>query len=524
MKPIFLNISLAAFLMVGAGLQAGDMPEQEPPVTPQKEAPTQNEDLAHQIKAEQIRQQSDLVIKGNDELLPGFKKEVFLGEVAPEYQEHILKVLARLMQDFRAVHTKNYTPDVIPGTIRIVLADVLKGKDAQSIAGFMNATHMAGLNYLTNGAASLFVESQLPTTFKQHLFSGIKALFCMPSMHPDEVLEKAADMQIKQDIIDTYIAKQIELYKRAVFVEWSAADEILHSGQGRSLLAKLGMGGTQAYNIWKQVPLEKITMLYGLTTLDGIGLLPDNEKTKEVVVVGLVGLTIPANTFKGLSYIKDLVIIAANVTGRVEVILEDDAFVGLDNLTSLHLHTYNSKKGLTLTKRTLAGLTSLEFLTIENLRTSSIEPGTFDGLKNLLVLKLSNNGLETVDAHAFSGLSQLKNLYLDNNIIHQVEKQAFNGLGNLTLLSLNNNRLNGLSAESFAPLKKLGFLDVRNNPIPLDNLTTLRKKIRKGCYIAYPSEHLWEKGGWSLLPVRSELHRLNEELSVKPVVEEETQK
>lgn len=228
-RRILLNMVTGWLLAAGLGLQAADMPSQEqavPAVAAEEQelAPAASEKVGESQPAEspgEVQAQAqqtavgasaiepttqkiaigyEIVLKGNDQFIPGFKKEVFLGEVAPMYQELILKALARLMQDFRAVQAKNYTPDVIPGTIYAVLANVLKGKDAQDIAGFMNATYMAGLGYLTNGAATLFVATQLPTTFKQHLTTGIKSIFCMGSVQPDDVLEKAADMQVNKEV------------------------------------------------------------------------------------------------------------------------------------------------------------------------------------------------------------------------------------------------------------------------------------------------------------------------------------
>jgi hypothetical protein len=487
------------------------------------------------VKAREIL---EVVYNTSKKLIPGFDPKKLL-TVELEYAKLIMTAIERLMPDLIAVQAKNYTPDVMPGTIRAVLNLLLKGKDARELVGFMNATHTVGLGYLTNGVAALFVESQLPTTAVQKGLSKVKQLFCMGPIDPDDLMEKAADMQVNNDVINMYIKKHVAMYKKHfAYQEFSVADWVLfkesmfedtpHKNYGDFFLYTMmkkyfAQHGKRA---WQELEKE-VTWLPGLSTLDGMNFL-DATKSR-LLILGYKGDSINADSFKNMSHLKKI-----EIKGMVssDFTIEDNAFAGLSGLEVLIIDNTMYSKGtwsgwwarsfgvrgplkLMLTKSTFAGLDNLKYLKVNGVHIPYIVPGTFDAMPGLTVLHLENGGLDTIDADTFKNLTNLKNLYLDNNTIQLVNDRAFAGLSQLTLLSLRNNRLSSLYANQVKDLKKLGFLDIRGNTISKDQLTKLRRGLRKGCYMAFDYENAIETGWrWGItVPMETELKRLNDELS-----------
>ncbi len=479
-------------------------------------------------------------------LVPGFDP-IKLFETTPAYAQLIMTAITWLKDDLVQVQQKGYTPEVIPYTIKVTLRALFKGKDFQEIIGFMNAAYAVGLPYFANAAASLFVDSQLPTTALSKGVSKVKRLFCMGPIDPNDLMEKAIDMGVDENIANTYIKKHVAMYKKHfAYEEVTVADWVIfkeqteddpHKNYGNDFLARMATPLIKkGFEVIKEIE-KTVTWLPGLTSLDGMNFLDATNSREDLLILGYKGDFIPAYAFKTMSHLKSV-----EIKGIVspDFSIQDNAFAGLNKLEMLIIDNAIYSKGtwggwfvrglgfkgplkLDLRKETFAGLDQLQYLAINQVHIPYIRPGTFDLMPNLEVLKLENGELDTIDAETFKGLPNLKNLYLGNNTIQLLNDRAFDGLAQLKLLSLENNNLSSLFANQFKELKKLGFLDLRGNPISTDALTKLRRGLRKGCYIATDFEKKFERTWWGLHLEPNELKRLNDALSVQEESEQAQQ-
>ncbi|XP_063968375.1 toll-like receptor 4 [Lytechinus pictus] len=175
--------------------------------------------------------------------------------------------------------------------------------------------------------------------------------------------------------------------------------------------------------------------------------------------------------------------------------IPDNVFLGLENLTSLDLH---SNPITYLTVESLKGLQQLETLDLSETRLTSIASGTFRFVPNLKILNfrnadlrqanplrflidipnlesidLSGNNLQTLDlwneyfqVSIFSGNTRLREIRLDNNpIIVDIPARTFENLTSLSILSLNVCGLKSIQANIFTTLVNLTSLSFNMNTI-----------------------------------------------------------
>ena len=163
--------------------------------------------------------------------------------------------------------------------------------------------------------------------------------------------------------------------------------------------------------------------------------------------------------FSNLTVCVEITLYNCNIS-----VVEEDAFLGLVNLTALllyrnkirtmetltgtfnHLHSLRSlyleyNKLTIIQAGMLENLTNLSWLDIQYNEINKTEPGAFRGLSGLVDLYSSGNKLWIIKSETFKTLSALKNLWLHSNNISIIELGAFEDLKTLTYLSLESNRL-----------------------------------------------------------------------------------
>ncbi|XP_070803991.1 chondroadherin-like protein [Pituophis catenifer annectens] len=118
--------------------------------------------------------------------------------------------------------------------------------------------------------------------------------------------------------------------------------------------------------------------------------------------------------------------------------IPNGSFIGLKNLTSLHL---------------------------QNCKIKVLQPGAFWDLRTLIYLYLSNNDISSIDADIFRDTTQLAYLFLDHNKFTQMPKDAFRYLPNLFAFHLQHNSIRQLSDNAVAGMKQLRCLYLTGNHI-----------------------------------------------------------
>jgi len=204
-----------------------------------------------------------------------------------------------------------------------------------------------------------------------------------------------------------------------------------------------------------KIPSESFTNLQNLQNLELLN-LPIQEIQKDA--------------FKTLKKLKKLHI--SNWSSLRQI--NQDAFVGLSNLTYLSLISCSLNK---LSEASLSPLTSLKQLNLAQNPNLKLKSANFRHLKSLEELYLSHTGLHSFQESPFSFMTSLRILDLSNNRIDALPSHLFFQLDNLVSLNISNNNLKTVPHDTLEPLQHLHTIDVTNNPIVCDcNLKWLRRK------------------------------------------------
>ena len=148
--------------------------------------------------------------------------------------------------------------------------------------------------------------------------------------------------------------------------------------------------------------------------------------------------------------------------------VEDDAFVGLSNITQLHL---DSNQLTTVPVTALVKLSaSLEELDMNGNQMDSLLTHSFRDLSAMRVLRLNRMPtLRFVDRNSFVNLSSLERVELSGNAaLKYVDRDAFLNVPNITNISLAGCALSAVDRQLVEALTSLKSVDLRLNPIDCD--------------------------------------------------------
>jgi len=170
--------------------------------------------------------------------------------------------------------------------------------------------------------------------------------------------------------------------------------------------------------------------------------------------------------------------------------VEDDAFIGLSNVTRLNL---DSSQLTVVPTRALVRLsTSLEELDMSGNQLDALLTHSFHDLSALRVLRLSRIlTLQFVDRNCFDNMSSLERVELSgNSALKYVDREAFINVPNIADISLAGCRLFAVDRQLVDTLTSLKSLDLRLNPISCDchtkwmrlsNIITVDVDVWKQC-------------------------------------------
>ncbi|XP_078582162.1 uncharacterized protein LOC144865383 [Branchiostoma floridae x Branchiostoma japonicum] len=128
----------------------------------------------------------------------------------------------------------------------------------------------------------------------------------------------------------------------------------------------------------------------------------------------------------------------------------------------------------------LRNLSSLKLLNIENNALVVLRNNTFVGVTNLTSVFLGGNDLIDIEQDAFKSVSHLKQLRLNNNKLTIIHNETFKGLISLISLNLASNQLEYIESRAFFRLNLLKYLDLSYN-----KLTTLESDSFDGLMVSY---------------------------------------
>ncbi|XP_019633059.1 PREDICTED: leucine-rich repeat and transmembrane domain-containing protein 2-like [Branchiostoma belcheri] len=151
---------------------------------------------------------------------------------------------------------------------------------------------------------------------------------------------------------------------------------------------------------------------------------------------------IPLGFLRNLSVLKLL-----NVENNALVVLKNDTFVGLRNLTSLFL---GGNDLIDIEKDAFKSVSRLQQLRLNNNKLTIITNGTFDGLTNLNSLNLASNQLENIEPHVLHGLQRLKYLDLSYNKLSTLKESVF-ASSMVSYLDLSYNRFADVPCKVLPP-------------------------------------------------------------------------
>lgn len=160
--------------------------------------------------------------------------------------------------------------------------------------------------------------------------------------------------------------------------------------------------------------------------------------------------------FQTLTQLLDL-----DLSDNIMVIVEVEAFLGLQSLTTLRL-AHNHLKIIPV--GAFAGLPKLKTLDISNNEILVFLDFTFRDLPALQVMKAAGNDLVFISHLAFSGLAGLKELHLDGCNLTAVPTEALAQLASLKSLHFHQLGLTTLPNYSFHHLDQLKELIMSNCP------------------------------------------------------------
>ncbi|KFM74476.1 Toll-like receptor 13, partial [Stegodyphus mimosarum] len=157
---------------------------------------------------------------------------------------------------------------------------------------------------------------------------------------------------------------------------------------------------------------------------------------------------------------------------RCNVVLRDDAFIGMPNLEFLTVkeHEVPVIGSQFLTNRRLKILDLSNYIGLTAYSLFEIKDYAFKNQINLEVLYLSYLPIrKSIRRHTFSGLVNLRKLILSSGFVELIEERAFEDLNSLIHLDMSYHLISTLSNETFFGLKSVKNIDLRGNEISFLN-------------------------------------------------------
>ncbi|KAF2881430.1 hypothetical protein ILUMI_24716 [Ignelater luminosus] len=223
----------------------------------------------------------------------------------------------------------------------------------------------------------------------------------------------------------------------------------------------------------------------GLTRLNTVALdensikkfsFEGNHSIRTLVIKGTMFEGLEGYKFHGL-YLETLLLTHFNLS---KIVLEP--FNNLESLLELHLEANQIND---LDENSFVGLDNLEQLNLQN-NNIKVLPTRLKHLSSLQYLLLQNNSLEQLENDQFELLGNLLHLYLSTNKIVELSKHSFRGLEKLMYLDLSYNYIKVLPKEIFYHNNEIVSIDLRSNRlVNIDiNVFKFNKQLECACLAA----------------------------------------